>query len=163
MSDFLHPERDTGGLLELGRLIEQAGEMGWDWFDKLGGPGAPDAKKIALTIERGQRLAQAMARLAGNDDFKLLLEHLVDTTILQPVQYVALGLPIDQTALNAARREGENALTWKLLKLIAEGRRAPVGPAKPESTNVLDEVSGPVVDGAAGGRGRRRRRRPTAG
>lgn len=162
MSDFLHPERAAGGLLDMGRLIAQADSMGWEWFEHLApGVSKGDPKAIALAAVRSNRLAEACMRLAGNDDFKLLLEHFVDTTILQPLQYVALGLPIDQTALNAARREGENALVWKILKLIAEGRKMPVGPAPQEKNDV--EVSGPVADGAAQRRHRQRRRKPSAG
>lgn len=161
MSDFLHPEREQGGLLDLSRIISQADGMGWEFFERLHAADPSGTKDVALGILRSQRLAQACARLAELDDFKLLLQHLVDTTVLQPVQYVALGLPIDQTALNAARREGENGQTWTILKLIAAGRSVPVGPAKTETEHV-DQVSGPVGDGAAQ-RGRRRRRRPAAG
>lgn len=159
MSDFLHPEREPGGLLDMSRIIAQADSLGWEWFDGLA-PGAAkgDPKAVALAITRGQRLSEACVRLAGNADFQLLLEHFVDTTILQPVQYIALGLPIDQTALNAARREGENALVWKILKLIAEGRKQPIGPT-PTETNDVHEVSGTLGDGAAQ-RGRRRGRKP---
>ncbi|WAC26336.1 hypothetical protein [Ancylobacter sp. SL191] len=158
MSDFLHPEREPGGMLDIARLVATADSMGWEWFEQLApGTAKGDPKAIALAITRGNRLAEAMARLAGNGDFQLLLNHLVDTTILQPVQYVALGLPIDQTALNAARREGENALVWKLLKLIAEGRKTPIGPTPTENN---DEVSGSLGDGPAQrGRGQRRRKR----
>lgn len=160
MSDFLHPEREQGGLLDIARLISQADGLGWEFFERLHGADPSDTKNAALGILRSQRLAQACARLAELDDFKLLLQHLVDTTVLQPVQYVALGLPIDQTALNAARREGENGQTWTILKLIAAGRSVPVGPAKTEKEH--EQVSGPVGDGAAK-RGNRRRRRPVAG
>ena len=120
-------------MLSLEKLVARAGEMGWDWFGQVPeGETATSEKAKALEIERSQRLAQACARLAENTDFVTLINHLVDTTILQPVQYVALGLPIDQTALNAARREGENALVWKVLKLAHAGRTTPLPRPKEE-------------------------------
>lgn len=135
---MLLPETEPGGLLSLSRLIAKAGEMGWDWFNQLPAGGAPPGGEaaIAMQIAQVQRLAQACARLGDNADFLLLLEHLVETTVLQPVQYVALGLPIDQTALNAARREGENALVWKILKLVREGRAIPLARATEEKADV---------------------------
>jgi len=134
---MLLPEREEGGMLSLARVIEQAGAMGWDWFNQLpAGATTANAAAKAQEIALTQRLAQACARLGDNADFVLLLEHLVDTTIMQPVQYVALGLPIDQTALNAARREGENALVWKILKLVREGRAIPLARAEEEKSDV---------------------------
>lgn len=144
MSDMLLPERGEGGMLALSRLISQADGTGWDFFDRAAQAGAPDEKTLAQAIALSQRLPQALARLAADPDFVFLLEHLVDTTILQPVQFVALGLSIEASALNTARREGENALVWKLLKLIAEGRRAPLDRPKEEphvENTVLDDAS----------------------
>ncbi|MEW6256828.1 MAG: hypothetical protein AB1592_12810 [Pseudomonadota bacterium] len=155
MSGFLLPEREEGGLLSTARLISQAGELGWDWFNR---PEAPKqgATEAALAAAQSQRLAQAAARLAGNDDFALLLNHLVDTTILQPVQFVALGLSIEDSALNAARREGENALVWSLLKLIQEGGARGVAPMKKDDNNVapVDDPPSPPAR-ARGRRGKR--------
>lgn len=162
MSDFLLPDREPGGLMDMARLIAQADSMGWEFFERLA-PGAAqgDTKAIALAIERSGRLSQACVRLAANADFQLLLQHLVDTTVLQPETPPPLGVAPDQFALYAAGRARENALVWRLLKLIAEGRRLPVGPAPTETENVR-EVSGAVGDGAAQ-RGSGRRRRKPAG
>ncbi|WP_371347019.1 hypothetical protein [Ancylobacter sp. IITR112] len=159
MSDFLLPEREPGGLMDISRLIAQADSMGWEFFDRLA-PGAArgDPKAIALAITRSGRLSEACVRLAANADFQLLLEHLVDTTIVLPEMPPPLGVPPDQFALYAAGRARENALVWKMLKLIAEGRKLPVGPA-PTETEDVHEVPGTVGDGAAQrGSGRRRRR-----
>lgn len=146
---MLLPETEPGGMLSLARLIAKADEMGWDWFGQLpGGAANTTAAEAAQAIALQKRLAQACARLGDNDDFLFLLQHLVDTTVLQPVQYVALGLPIDQTALNAARREGENALVWKILKLVREGRSIPLARAQQEEKSDVAAVQ-PVGDGPA--------------
>ncbi|GLK72596.1 hypothetical protein KHC23_07735 [Ancylobacter dichloromethanicus] len=158
MSDFLLPEREPGGLMDMSRLIAQADSMGWEWFERLAGAAQGDPKAIALAIARSGRLSEACGRLAENDDFKLLLEHLVGTTIVLAETPPPLGVAPDQFALYAAGRFRENALVWKILKLIAEGRKMPVGPA-PTETQDVHEVSGTVGDGSAQrGSGRRRRR-----
>lgn len=152
MSGFLLPEREEGGMLSTARLIAQAGEMGWDWFGQRAEP-PRSATQAAVDAAVSQRLAQAAARLAASPDFRLLLNHLVDTTILQPVQFVALGLSIEDSALNTARREGENALVWKILKLVHEGGAV----AAPDRET--KDAQGPVAEPDDAARAGRRRKR----
>lgn len=153
---MLLPETEPGGMLSLARLIAQAGDMGWDWFDQLPGGKAKSAAEAGMEIAASQRLAQACARLADNPDFVLMLEHLVAVTILQPPQFQAPSLTIDQTALLKAAHDAECALVWRLLKLVREGRSMPLARAQEEKTDA-SEVQ-PVGDGAAKPAGRRRRR-----
>jgi len=148
---MLLPETEPTGMLSLARLLAQAEDMGWSFFDQLPGAqaGAGEAAKV-VDAARRQRLAQACARLGGNDDFVLLLQHMVDATILQIPQYAAPSLTMEQTALHAAARDAENALVWKILRLVREGRAIPLARAEEEKTDADHGVQ-PVGDGAAGG------------
>lgn len=103
--------------VSLESLMDKASAPGWEFFaellgaknDKLGKPPAD---------ERSEDAARAAARMFKTPDGKILVEYLADMSVRRPV--FTFGMP--DAHLYGAMREGQNALFFTLLKLIAAGR-----------------------------------------
>ena len=103
-------------------LIASAAGNGWDFFKHVHDPAPGDVATRELNARR-ERLAQVAAALATVPEFGELIEFLLDAT-LRRVTFIS-SLDVDWKAGYAFGqfREGQNALMFTILKLIAEGRR----------------------------------------
>lgn len=89
----------------------------------------PDPKDMPplarAAIEAAEQIKAIAARKFGDGEGRLLLEALCDATIRRPLIMVAPGMSLEQAALYAAKREGQNETLYMLLAMIAEGRGEP--------------------------------------
>lgn len=110
--------------MNVDNLISSAEGNGWDFFEKLAkgpaerAPGlAPDqvAKMVQLSFDA--------ASVYATDQGKRLIDHLVEITLARATFTAMLGLPMDAAYGHGTFREGQNAIVFTLLKMIAEGRK----------------------------------------
>ncbi len=102
-------------------MLAQMAANGWDFFgDKLAGPDvtAERAWSQQLESEAVQRASDAAA-IFGTVEGKRVLEWLCDVTVRRPIWIMNVSDPLPY----AAMREGQNAIVYILLRLIAEGRK----------------------------------------
>lgn len=116
MSD-VQPHFGPREALSLDQLMERAGLTGWPSLDKLLDPRAempPDA------LEKGARaIAPILAAFAATAEGREILEWLADITVRRP-HYVH-GMTMEQAAMYAAGREGQDGVLFTVLKTIATG------------------------------------------
>lgn len=113
-------------MIDIGSLegwLRRANTAGWDWFAEQ--PGA-DPERAQKAKERqqlqNQRLASIWADFARTPDGAEALQALVDQTLNRTlVPSVAHGLTLEQTALYAQFREGQNNIVQAVLALAAMG------------------------------------------
>ncbi len=96
-------------------------------LDVLQGLFAPPDPKDMPPLARAAMEAQAEIKRIASEKFsddagRMLLEAICDATIRRPVMVVVRGLTIEQAALYAAKREGQNDTVYMLLAMIAGGR-----------------------------------------
>lgn len=117
---------------DLDKLIANAGDAGWEFFESLFPPaGSAAARKSALSPEQvaqAEKCAHAWAGFAATDGGRAAIEHLKDITLDRAVYTAALGLPMDAAYGHGCLREGQNAIVHLILKMIAQGRKE----AKPQ-------------------------------
>jgi hypothetical protein len=89
-------------------------------FGKVDNKDLPITARIAQ--ERQDRIRSVAARLFSSAEGIELLEALCDATVRRPVTLGPYGKTIDEVALYAKQREGQNETTFLLLAWIAEGR-----------------------------------------
>lgn len=101
-------------------LMRGAASADWSWFEdvekRMGQQ--PSTETEALR----SRLAAAASRIFDTDDGRLVLQTLVDVTLLRSIFVTQIGIDPMQAYAFGAFREGQNALATQLLRLIAEGR-----------------------------------------
>ncbi len=102
-------------------LLRQAADKGWDFFNAPGPQDRSPAEQ-ARTPEQ-ERLIAIAGALWAVPEFRELVDHLVEVTLRRMTFVAQLGLTIDQAYGYGVYREGQNATTMMLLKLIAEGRK----------------------------------------
>ncbi len=111
---------DIGGLQG---WIERANTAGWDWFAQQ--PGADPERAKAMREEQDlkkQRIAAIWADFARTPDGAEALQLLVDQTLNRElVPSVKYGATLEQTALYAQFREGQNSIVQSLLAMAALG------------------------------------------
>lgn len=111
---------------DLQKWIERAATAGWDWFDGLAQPGLTEDQKAAFKREaesKRDRIAAAWARFADSEDGAEALQVLLDGTVNRAVPpAVAMGFGMEQVAMYAQFREGQNNIAHGILKLIAHAR-----------------------------------------
>ncbi|WP_057465807.1 hypothetical protein [Pseudovibrio sp. POLY-S9] len=97
-------------------IAQQASDNGWEGLETLLAPvlGAKDFRP-------DQIVARHMARIFEDPRGKEILEWILDVSIRLP--YKVQGRTLEETALNAARREGINSLAEVILTAIAEGKK----------------------------------------
>jgi hypothetical protein len=99
--------------------LDRAMEMGWEFFDA---PGKADANELKRINESAHRTAETAAALyAASPEFRQILEWMLDVTVRRAAWIARLGLPMDQAYAYGCFREGQNAMTAAVLKLIATG------------------------------------------
>lgn len=102
-------------------MISQLMSSGWDFFgDKLTGPDVDSSRAWSRQLEADavQRASDAAA-IFGTIEGRRVLEWLCDVTVRRPMWIMNVSDPL----LYAAMREGQNAIVYILLRLIAEGRK----------------------------------------
>lgn len=127
----------------------------------------PDPKDLPMEArieqERLARVKAIAARKFGDAEGLELLEALCDGTVRRPVTLGPYGKSVEEVALYAKQREGQNETIFMLLAWIAEGRSEQ--PPQREGrihADVRTVSTSKSTDGAgrrAGKRGGRRRRR----
>lgn len=76
--------------------------------------------------EGRERLERAYVRFAASDDGKLILEDLLDTTLRRGTHHPNFqNATMEQVAMNAMWRNGENNIIVRMLLNIARGRALP--------------------------------------
>jgi len=105
--------------------IDAAMEMGWEFFETPQANAESEAKRLREAAQRTAELAAAL--YATSAEFRTVLEWMLDVSLRRAAFVARLGLPMDQAYGFGCFREGQNAMTAALLKLIAEGskRQAP--------------------------------------
>jgi hypothetical protein len=107
--------------------IDAAMEMGWEFFDTPDRQGEAETSRLREAANRTAELAAGL--YAISDEFRTVLEWMLDVSLRRASFIARLGLPMDQAYGYGCFREGQNAMTAALLKLIAEGsRRKPPQP-----------------------------------
>jgi hypothetical protein len=102
--------------------LDRAMESGWDFFEV---PGVSERRESEQLQAAANRTAEAAAALyAGSVEFRLVLEWMLDVSLRRAAYIARLGFPIDQAYGYGCFREGQNAMTAALLKLIAQGQKA---------------------------------------
>jgi len=109
------------------RQAQPLEDFGGDARDVLEGLfGKPDVKDLPMDAqiakEQHDRLRAIAARKFGDVEGRELLEGLCDATVRRPLIVVLPGVKIEDAALYAAKREGQNETIYMLLAWIAEGR-----------------------------------------
>ncbi len=102
-------------------MLSQLAANGWDFFgDKLNGPDVTAARAWSQQLENDaiQRASDAAA-IFGTVEGWRVLEWLCDITVRRPIWIMNVSEPLSY----AAMREGQNAIVYTLLRLIAEGRK----------------------------------------
>jgi hypothetical protein len=89
-------------------------------FGKVDNKDLPITARIAQ--EREDHIRAAAARVAATPDGLVLIEALCDATVRRPVTLGPYGKTIDEVAMYAKQREGQNETTFLLLAWIAAGR-----------------------------------------
>lgn len=103
----------------LDSALDRAMSMGWDFFDS---PAQADATEAKRLNESANRTAETAAALyAASPEFRLILEWMLDVTLRRAAFIARLGLPMDHAYGYGCFREGQNAMTAAVLKLIAIG------------------------------------------
>jgi hypothetical protein len=86
----------------------------------------PDPKDMPMEArieaERLERIRGIAARKFGDAEGQELLEALCDATVRRPVMIVLPGVKLEDAALYASKREGQNDTLFLLLAWIAAGR-----------------------------------------
>lgn len=125
-------------MMDIGSLqgwIERAGSAGWEWFAEQ--PGADPARAQALREQqqlKTQRLASIWGDFAKTPEGAEALQALVDQTINRAlVPNVRHGGNLEQTALYAQFREGQNDIVQTILAMAALGGNPE---AQPKSRDV---------------------------
>lgn len=93
--------------------------QGWDRFEDMGRNAAEDFKR-----QREEMLAEAalIARPFKTPDGQALLDLLVKRTLFRPLAKPIEGYTMEQQALYAAQREGQNQIVAMILQAIAVDR-----------------------------------------
>ena len=104
----------------LNDLINNAKNADWSWFEEA--EKRMNQAPSTETKAARQRLASAAARIFDGADGELLLQTLIDTTLMRQIFVTQLGVDPMQAHVYGAFREGQNAVVSQILKLIAEGR-----------------------------------------
>ncbi len=114
--------------------ISGAGKGGWEWFNAQPGLSEDQVKALQAKMEaRKERLAAAWRGFAETPEGQEALQALVDVTLNRAVPpSVSMGLTMEQTAMYAQFREGQNNVAHMILKLIAHGRGDADQPPKRE-------------------------------
>lgn len=102
-------------------MISQLMASGWEFFgDKLSGPDVDTSRAWSRQLEADaiQRASDAAA-IFGTVEGRRVLEWLCDVTVRRPMWIMNVSEPLTY----AAMREGQNAIVYILLRLIAEGRK----------------------------------------
>ena len=122
----------TQGALEA--WISGAGPGGWEWFAAQPGLSKEQVEQLkAKAEERKNRLAAIWQGFAATPDGREALQALIDVTLNRAVPpSVAMGLTMEQVAMYAQFREGQNNVAQMILKLIAHGRGEADQPPKRE-------------------------------
>lgn len=105
-------------------MIRQAADNGWDFFEQL--LGGPEGRASSLSPEqlaRAQQLSADAASVYATESGRRLIDHLVEITLNRATFTAMLGLPVDRAYGHGVFREGQNAIVFTLLKMIAEGRK----------------------------------------
>lgn len=110
--------------VDIEKLLRSAGDNGWEFFEGLLGTDAKRATSVSPEqIARAEKLAHVWATFYGSEDGRLAIEHLIEITLGRPTFIAQLGLPMDAAYGHGCQREGQNAIVFTVLKMIAEGRK----------------------------------------
>lgn len=125
--------------MDIGSLqgwIERANGAGWDWFVQQPGADLDRAKVLRQEAElKKRRLASIWADFINTPDGAEALQALVDQTLNRAlVPSVAHGATIEQTALYAQFREGQNNIVQGILAMAALAGTPEVNPQKRDVT-----------------------------
>lgn len=115
-------------------LMARATAEDWSWLEAVEekfGVKTPEQRRAKEQAAENRRsLARAAAKIFSTPEGAAVLEMLVDTSLLRTVFVTQLGIDPQQTLAYGAFREGQNALVFQLLRLIAEGRGEAQPPAR---------------------------------
>lgn len=121
---------ETGGKEpSIEALLAQASDDGWGFFEHAADPRKDEAQRRAET-SRGARAAALAAALATVPEFNELIEFLLDGTLRRVTFTSSLNLEPMAAYAFGQFREGQNALMYSILKLIAEGRKQAAPPPR---------------------------------
>jgi|GEM_PF-2028269 hypothetical protein len=112
--------------------LERANTAGWGWFAEQ--PGADPDRAKALQQEQTQkklRIAGIWADFLESPDGAEAMQFMIDQTLNRSlVPSVSYGLTLEQTALYAQFREGQNNIVQSILATAAVAR-SPENKPKP--------------------------------
>ncbi|GCA49297.1 hypothetical protein KGO5_01740 [Sinorhizobium sp. KGO-5] len=98
-------------------LLEQgAAGSGWDGVEDLFKPFLQTSE-----LQPGDNLARFMAALRHTPEGRAMFEWMMDISIRQPLRVT--GASLEQTALQAATRQGINGFAEAILNAIAHGEK----------------------------------------
>lgn len=100
-------------------LVADAKDVLAGLFDK---PETKDLPPFAQAAIAAQAQVRGAAARMFEGEGEALLEHLCDVALRRPVFVTQLGIDPQQALLYGAFREGQAAMIYYLLQLIAEGR-----------------------------------------
>lgn len=100
----------------LDMLLETHGQGGWEELDALLNPALPAAE-----LEPSDEIAKFLYGLSTTPQGRAIVEWLMDITLRQPLRVT--GRSLEETALNAALRQGINGVGEVVLKAIAKGEQ----------------------------------------
>jgi hypothetical protein len=110
--------------VDLEKLVKSAGNNGWEFFEGLLGTDSKRPTSVdPAQLVRAEKLAHVWAQFYATDDGKLAIDHLIEITLGRPTFVAQLGLAMDEAYGHGCQREGQNAIVYMLLKMIAEGRK----------------------------------------
>lgn len=111
---------------DLQKWVERAATGGWEFFQPFAQPGLSDDQREALkakAAEDRETIARAWQEFAATPSGEKALQVLLDGTVNRAVPpAVAMGFTMEQVAMFAQFREGQNNIAHGILKLIAHGR-----------------------------------------
>jgi DNA-binding PadR family transcriptional regulator len=111
---------------DLQKWVERAATGGWEFFSPFASPGLSDDQRKALQSkaeEDRDTIARAWKDFAATPGGAKALQQLMDGTVNRAVPpAVAMGFTMEQVAMFAQFREGQNNVAHWILKLIAHGR-----------------------------------------
>lgn len=103
-------------------MITQTARDGWEFFEHANDPAKGEAARRAAS-EKGARAAAIAAALWNIPEFRELLEFLLDASLRRATFTAQMGLDPMQAYSFGVFREGQNAMIYAILKLIAQGRK----------------------------------------
>lgn len=110
--------------MDIEAFIKNAGDNGWEFFrDTLRGPSERAPGLSPEQLAKTQQLMFDAASVYATDQGRRLIDHLCEITLYRVGFASMLGLPMDQAYGHGCHREGQNAIVFTLLKMIAEGRK----------------------------------------